>query len=108
MDSADDSQFDKNLHTAHVNSDSVSVTFDDGTTETGSIVVGCDGSHSMVREFLVGHEAAQLESVDLTMINFPKGGYTAEEARLLQTLHPVFKIAARPDKPGNGLLAGTS
>lgn len=81
--------------------------FRDGTVETGSVAIGCDGSHSKVREFLVGKEAAQLESVDLTMINFPKGGYTEEEARLLQTLHPVFKIAARPDIQGNAILAGT-
>lgn len=60
-----------------------------------------------MREFLVGHEAAQLELVDLTMINFPMAGYTVEEAHLLQKLHPVFKIAAHPDKPGNAILAGT-
>lgn len=100
-------QFGKYLQSVSVGSDSVSVTFRDGTTETGSIAVGCDGSHSKVREFLVGREAAQPEPVDLTMINFPKGGYTAEEARHLQTLHPVFKIAARPDKSGNAILAGT-
>ena len=81
--------------------------FRDDTVEIGNIAIGCDGSRSKVREFLVGKEAAQQESVDLTMINFPKGGYTAEEARLLQTLHPVFKIAARPDTPGNAILAGT-
>lgn len=77
----------------------------DGTAATGNMAIGCDGSHSCVREFLVGHEQAQLESVDLTMINYPKSGYTAEEARLLQTLHPVFKIAAHPNQPGNGMLA---
>ncbi|KAL8725151.1 MAG: hypothetical protein Q9166_007526 [cf. Caloplaca sp. 2 TL-2023] len=101
-------EFGKNLHKVSVNSDSVSVTFRDGTAETGSIAIGCGGSHSMLREFLVGHEAAQLEPVDLTMINYPKGGYTAEQARLLQKLHPVLKLAAHPDKPGNGQLASTS
>jgi hypothetical protein len=40
------------------------------------------------------------------MINFPLGDYTADEARLLQTLHPVFKIAAHPERPGNAILAG--
>lgn len=59
-----------------------------------------------MREFLVDHEAAQLEPVGLTMINYPRGGYTAEEAQLLQTLHPVFKIKSHPGRPGNGLLAG--
>ena len=85
----------------------VRVTFRDGTTETGNMVIGCDGSHSRVREFLVGPEAAELDPVGLTMINFPIGGFTVEEARLLQTRHPIFKIAAHPDKPGNGILAGT-
>ncbi|KAG6366682.1 hypothetical protein INS49_000861 [Diaporthe citri] len=39
------------------------------------------------------------------MINFPLSNYTADEARLLQTLHPVFKIAAHPERPGNAILA---
>ncbi|KAK4553131.1 hypothetical protein LTR86_009858 [Recurvomyces mirabilis] len=81
------------------------VMFRDGSIESGDLVVGCDGSHSKVREFLVGKEAAQPEDVGLTMINYSKSGYTADEARLLQTLHPVFKIAAHPDRPGNGILA---
>ena len=82
------------------------IAFRDGTIASGSMVIGCDGSRSKAREFLVGKEAAQLEPVDLTMINWFKTGYTPEEAHLLQTLHPVFKIAALPDRPGNGLLAG--
>lgn len=54
----------------------------------------------------MGTEASELQPVDLTMINFPLGNYTADEARLLQTLHPVFKIAAHPERPGNAILAG--
>ncbi|KAL8722376.1 MAG: hypothetical protein Q9181_007501, partial [Wetmoreana brouardii] len=100
-----DIRFDKYLERVSVNGNRVSVTFRDGVTETGNIAIGCDGARSKVRELLVGHEAAQLEPVDLTMINFPKEGYTADEARLLQTLHPVFKIAACPDRQGNGILA---
>lgn len=80
--------------------------FDDGSLASGDIAIGCDGSHSKVREFLVGHDAAQLESVDLTMINFPKGAYTQDEARLLQTVLPVFKIAAHPTVPGNSIIGG--
>lgn len=84
----------------------VTANFRDGTSDTGDLIIGCDGSHSKVREFLVGFQAAQLQPVDLTMINFPVGNYTADEARLLQTLHPVFKIAAHPERPGNAILAG--
>ena len=89
-----------------VDGDTVHVTFEDGTTNSGNMIIGCDGARSRVREFLVGREAAQLEYVDLTMINFPRGGYTANEARLLQTMHPVFKIAAHPAGIGNSILAG--
>ena len=89
-----------------VEGDIVRATFRDGTAARGDIAIGCDGSHSKVREFLVGRDAAQLEFVDLTMINFAKGGYTTDEARLLQTVHPVFKIAAHPTTPGNSILGG--
>lgn len=84
----------------------VTADFRDGTSDTGDLIIGCDGSHSKVREFLVGVQAAQLQPVNLTMINFPIGDYNADEARLLQTLHPVFKIAAHPERPGNAILAG--
>jgi 2-polyprenyl-6-methoxyphenol hydroxylase-like FAD-dependent oxidoreductase len=94
------------LQSISVDGDTVTATFRDGSSETGNIAIGCDGSHSKVREFLVGPEAAALQFVDLTMINFPQGGYAAEDARLLQTMHPIFKIAAHPHKPGNGILAG--
>ena len=100
-------QFGKTAEKMNVEGDSVSVSFHDGSTATGSMIVGADGSRSKVREFLVGSEAAKPQFVDLTMINYPLGGYTAEEARLLQTLHPVFKIAAHPQNPGNGILGGT-
>ncbi|KAF2219773.1 putative monooxygenase [Elsinoe ampelina] len=100
-----DVQFAKYVDSIQVDDDKCCVSFRDGTTETGSMIIGCDGSHSKVREYLVGTEAAKLQSVDLTMINFPLGGYTTTEARLLQTRHPVFKIASHPDLPGNAILA---
>jgi len=84
----------------------VEVSFADGTSERGTVLIGCDGSRSPVRSFLVGKEAARLQPVDLTMINFPLDGYIAEEAALLQTMHPVFKIATHPTRPGNAILAG--
>ncbi|WPH01317.1 putative monooxygenase, protein [Acrodontium crateriforme] len=98
-------QFQKLVQNVTVENESVTVHFQDGTVESGTAIVGCDGSRSKVREFLVGVEAAQLQSVGMTMINFPLSGYTAEEANLLQTLHPVFKIAAHPQRPGNAILA---
>jgi hypothetical protein len=39
--------------------------FADGTTASGSLIVGCDGAKSVVREALVGKEAAQVEDLDI-------------------------------------------
>ena len=78
----------------------------DGTTDSGDFIVGCDGARSKVREFLVGHAAAQPHSVGLTMINFPQSGYSVNEAHLLQSLHPMYKIGVHPKIPGNAMLAG--
>lgn len=65
-------------------------TFSDGTVAQGSLIVGCDSAHSIVRECLVGKAAAQLEDLDLHMLNvscsFPK-----ETALLQRKDHPIFK-----------------
>lgn len=38
---------------------SVTVTFENGTKDTGSFVVGCDGLHSNTRKCLFGEEKAE-------------------------------------------------
>ena len=71
-------------------------TFADGTTAKGSLIVGCDGANSAVRDDLVGKEAAKVEDLDIQMFNvscsFPK------DVALLQRMgHPVFKNSYHPD-----------
>ena len=87
--------------------DLVTAEFEDGTRESGHMLIGCDGSHSRVREFLVGHEAAQLEDTGHTMINHAATHYSPEQAHLLRTVHPILKLAWHPELPGGSLLAGT-
>ena len=95
------------LQSLAVEDDKVTVEFEDGTQEVGSVVIGSDGSHSKVREFLVGYEAAQQEDTGHTMINYAASGYTPEQARLLRSYHPIVKLCMHPKLPGAALLAGT-
>lgn len=76
--------------------DSMIATFADGSTAEGNLVVGCDGANSAVRECILGKEAAQVEDLDIQMLNvscsFPK-----ETAMLQRMGHPVFKNSYHPD-----------
>ena len=72
--------------------------FEDGTTVYGEMLIGCDGSKSIVRELLVGKERAQLKDLDLYMFNVSVP-FSAETARLQRQGHPIFKCAFHPDHP---------
>ncbi|KAF2170151.1 hypothetical protein M409DRAFT_19757 [Zasmidium cellare ATCC 36951] len=97
-------EFNKRVQGVEVKDDIVKVTFEDGTTATGNMLIGADGSNSKVREFLVGHDAAQEEEIGLTTINFPWGGYTDEQARFLTSHHPIVQLSFA-ENMGSALLA---
>ena len=75
---------------------SVTATFSDGSTTKGSLIVGCDGSNSVVREQLVGKDVAQVEDLDIQMFNV-SCTYPKETALLQRMGHPVFKNSYHPD-----------
>lgn len=51
--------FNKRLQDLEDAEDGVTLHFKDGTTATADVVIGADGVHSKVREFLIGAEAAK-------------------------------------------------
>ena len=71
--------------------------FTDGTTDTGSLLVGSDGPKSTVRTLLLGPEKAKA-----TTLNYASTmcftSYTAAQARFLRTHphHPLFQVAPHP------------
>ncbi|KAI9813308.1 MAG: hypothetical protein M1827_004250 [Pycnora praestabilis] len=82
----------------------VTISFDDGTTASGSIIVGCEGARSAVREILLGPEEASLMRLPVTMFNFTEQ-YPAELALQLRKLHPAAFFGIHPDNHGIFLIA---
>ncbi|KAF7511915.1 hypothetical protein GJ744_003148 [Endocarpon pusillum] len=82
----------------------VTACFEGDFKAVGSNLIGCDGSRSRVREFLVGTENARPIGTDISILNFPYS-YTAEQARELRGVHPIIKIAYHPEHGNVYLLA---
>ncbi len=74
----------------------VTATFADGTSASGTFLVGCDSAHSLVREALVGKDKAKVEDIDINLFNV-SCSYPAETSKLLRSKHPCFKNSYHPD-----------
>lgn len=70
--------------------------FADGTSALATLIVGCDSAHSVVREFLVGRDAAKVEDLDIQMFNV-SCSFSKETAELQRTGHPIFKNCYHPE-----------
>jgi 2-polyprenyl-6-methoxyphenol hydroxylase-like FAD-dependent oxidoreductase len=99
-------QFSKRAILIEPNASTVAILFDDGTQEIGHLVVGCDGSRSKIREFLVGKDKAKSQNVGLTIINHSVTGLTAEQTCTLRKYHPIVKLGYDPSIRGVFLIAG--
>ncbi|KAL4880574.1 hypothetical protein BJY04DRAFT_219045 [Aspergillus karnatakaensis] len=67
-------------------SGAVTATFEDGTSVTGDLVVGCDSANSTARRLLLG-DAGRVNYLDLTMLNFTVK-FDSETSRLIRNTHP--------------------
>lgn len=93
---ADGVKYGKHISSITSEDRSVTATFEDGTTATGTLIVGCDGANSSVRRFLVGEEAAKNTYMDVQMLNV-SCHFPAETAEYLRSIHPIFKTSYHPD-----------
>jgi hypothetical protein len=99
-------KFKKRLVSVDSKNGIVIATFDDGSFEQGTLIVGCDGSRSKVREYLVGAEATKPSDTGMMIINHAASGFTAEQARLVRKYHPVATCFYDPEISGIFLLTG--
>ncbi|CZR67712.1 uncharacterized protein PAC_17611 [Phialocephala subalpina] len=74
----------------------VTATFEDGSKETGNLLVGCEGAHSLTREYLFGpKEAALLPSPCVASVTITK---LSRQASIdLRALHPRYTITFHPN-----------
>ncbi|KAI9714928.1 MAG: hypothetical protein M1812_006241 [Candelaria pacifica] len=95
-----DVRWGKEISNITYSSDGAYVTahFADGTSDTGSLLVGADGPRSSIRNLLLGEEKSKTTNIDYAAtMCFTK--YTRDQALFLRSapFHPLFQCAPHPD-----------
>lgn len=92
-----DVQYGKYLTNITYSGDRKSVTahFSDGTSATGSFLVGADGSRSSARQLLLGQQMGALNRIPYAA-TFVQQRYTRDQAIYLRKFHPLFLAGAHP------------
>ena len=100
-----DVKFGKDLRDVTTDDEgTVKAHFADGTSETGSMLIGTDGGGSAVRKLLLGSPAADPEVLPYEFLNFPVK-YTAEQSLWMdKEMHPIVDVGIHPKSMYIGIL----
>jgi hypothetical protein len=88
-------QCSKTLTEIRVVDDSVKAIFSDGTSETGSILIGCDGGDSTVRRIMHPQGHQEPEGSELRHL-LATASYPTSEVSAIRNLHPFFLRCTQP------------
>lgn len=75
----------------------MTASFTNGSFYKGSLVVGCDGPRSKVRELLLGKQRADITPMEIIHSNVAIVYGDAEKARFVRSAHPVFSMMVHPE-----------
>ncbi|KAE9967440.1 hypothetical protein EG328_008182 [Venturia inaequalis] len=91
--------YGKRLQDVSYNDEDNTVTaiFEDGSTETGNVLVGADGANSAVRTTIFGEEDAKPCTVPYSAVNLHVGYGDAAKALFVRSKHPIMTHAIHPD-----------
>ena len=73
----------------------VTAIFTNGEQVEGSIIIGCDGPRSRVREQLLGQKA-EVSALELVHSNVAVSYGDADKATFVRIVHPLSNLAVRP------------
>jgi 2-polyprenyl-6-methoxyphenol hydroxylase-like FAD-dependent oxidoreductase len=90
-------QYGKDLTNISYSGNGTTVTahFADGSSTSGAILVGADGTRSPVQTALVGPEKAALRTLEF-VASTVQAKYTAEQVKFLRSWHPLYVAAPHP------------
>lgn len=93
-----DIQYSKRLSNIAYAEDGKSVIaqFEDGTSATGSMLVGADGARSTTRQLLLGPEQGAINRIPYAA-TFVQTRFSTEQALFLRKFHPLFLASAHPE-----------
>jgi len=91
-----DIRWGKELQKIQTTDDSVTLSFADGSQESGSLLIGAEGAHSFTRKYLLGEEEAKLVDSEV-VATFALAKLDRETATNLRKLHPRYTIAFHPN-----------